>query len=270
VSGTDQYISYTWKKVGSDSIYSTQPVFRATQPGYYVVAANQQFSCSSLFSPPFKVIDAKGPNAPNAVKGLLVNALSNTQIQLGWSPAAQQANPPTAFEIYRGTSSGSYSFVGQVSSLSISYIDSGLSPKTKYFYALRAVDSTGAAGLSNEKNATTFYDTIAPSIPLNLKSTYTTPTTISIAWDASTDNVAVDRYAIYVNGALSNITKQTSFVLTGLVQNQPYAITVKAVDASNNYSFASNQITVQPYWVDCNINFTPHQQRGVLYQTSRI
>jgi chitodextrinase len=53
---------------------------------------------------------------------------------------------------------------------------------------------------------------------------------------SSTDNVSVDRYAIYVNSTLSNVTKQTSFVLTGLVQNQPYAITVKAVDGSNNYS----------------------------------
>jgi hypothetical protein len=196
VSGTDPYVSYTWKKVGSDSVYSTNPIFRATQPGYYVVSANQPYSCLSLYSDPFKVINAKGPNAPNPTKGLLANALSNTQIQLGWSPATQQTNPPTAFEIYRGTSSGSYSFIGQVSSVSTSYLDSGLAPKTKYFYVIRAVDSTGAANVSNEKSATTYFDTIPPSIPLNLKSTYTTPSTISIAWDASTDNVAVDRYAI--------------------------------------------------------------------------
>jgi hypothetical protein len=246
VSGNASYISYVWKKVGSDSVYSVQPIFKATQPGYYIVAANQQYSCSSLFSAPFKVIDAKGSNAPNAVKSLLVNALSNTQIQLAWSQAAQQANAPTAFEIYRGTTSGSYSYTGQVSSLATSYVDSGLAPKTKYFYVVRAVDSTGAAAISTEKNAVTFFDTIAPSIPLNLTSTYTTTSTISIAWTASTDNVAVDHYAIYLNGTLSNITKQTSFVLTGLVQNQPYAITVKAVDGSNNYSLSSNQITAEP------------------------
>jgi hypothetical protein len=63
----------------------------------YVVSANNRYSCLSLYSDPFKVIDAKGPNAPNAVKGLLANALSNTQVQLGWSQAAQQANRTYCF-----------------------------------------------------------------------------------------------------------------------------------------------------------------------------
>src|SRR5206468_11873837 len=99
-----------------------------------------------------------------------------------------------------------------------SYIDSNLSPKQKYFYAIRAIDSTGAAGLSNEASASTFSDTSAPSIPGNLRTTYTTPSTISIAWDASTDNVGVDHYNIYINGSLSNVTTQTSFILTGLTQ----------------------------------------------------
>ena len=246
VSGTNSYVSYTWKKVGSDSVYGIQPIFNPTQPGYYVVAASQPYSCSSLYSSPFKVIDAKGPNAPAAVKSLLANTLSNTQIQLGWSKAAQQSNAATAFEIYRGTSSGNYAYVAQVGASANSYIDSNLSAKVKYFYTVRAVDSTGAAAISNEVSAATYSDTIAPSIPLNLASSYTTPTTITIGWSASTDNVAVDHYAIYVDGALSNVTKQTSFVLTGLNQNQPYGITVKAVDASNNYSFASNQITAEP------------------------
>ncbi|MBV9961982.1 MAG: hypothetical protein JO072_07010, partial [Parafilimonas sp.] len=246
VSGNNTYVSYIWKKVGSDSVYSTQPVFTAKQPGYYVVAASQPYSCSSLFSAPFKVIDAKGANAPGAVKSLLANALSNTQIQLGWSLPAQQSNSPTALEIYRGTSSGNYKYVGQVSPALTSYTDSGLSAKVKYYYVLRAVDSTGAAPISNEASAATYSDTIAPSIPQNLVSTYTTPTTINIAWGASTDNVAVDHYAIYVDGKLSNVTTQTSFVLTGLNQNQPYGITVKAVDASGNYSFPSSQLTAEP------------------------
>lgn len=246
VSGNGSYINYTWKKAGSDSVYSTDAIFKATQPGYYVVAANQQYSCSSLYSAAFKVIDAKGPNAPAAVKSVTANALSNTQVQLGWSNPAQQANAPTALEIYRGTSSGTYSFAAQVAPSVTSYIDSDLSPKQKYFYAIRAIDSTGASSLSNEASATTFSDTSAPSIPANLKSTYTTPSTISIAWDASTDNVGIDHYAIYINGSLSNITKQTSFILTGLTQSQPYAIYVKAFDASNNASGASSQITAEP------------------------
>ena len=102
VSGTDIYTKYTWKKVGSDSIYSTQPVFTATEPGYYILNALPQYACSSIYSSAFKVIDAKGPDAPNAAKSLTANAVSNTKILIAWSPFMQQSNPPFAFEIYRG------------------------------------------------------------------------------------------------------------------------------------------------------------------------
>ncbi len=246
VSGNGAYTSYTWKKVGSDSIYSTQPIFTATQPGYYTVAALPQYGCSALYSATFKVIDAKGPNAPIAVKSLVANTLSNTQVQLSWGYPAQVANIPTAFEIYRGTKSGVYSFITQVNPSVKNFIDSGISPKMKYYYTIRAIDSTGAAALSNEANVSISSDTIPPSIPASLKVIYTTPTTVSIAWAASTDNVAVDHYNIYVGGTLINITKNTSFILTGLVQNQSYAICVKAVDSSNNISVKSNQVTAVP------------------------
>ena len=246
VSGNATYTSYIWKKVGSDSVYSTQPVFTAAEPGYYIVAALPQYGCSALYSPAFKVIDAKGPNAPIAVKSLVANALSNTQVQLSWGYSAQLANAPTAFEIYRGTKSGVYSFIGQVKPSVKNFTDSAIAPKMKYFYTIRAIDSTGAAALSNEASVSTSSDTIPPSIPANLKVTYTTPTTISIAWSASADNVAVDHYNIYVGGTLTNITKNTSFTLASLVQNQPYSICVKAVDSSNNISVKSNQVTAEP------------------------
>ena len=246
VSGNGTYTSYAWKKVGYDSIYSTQPVFKATQPGYYTLAALPQYGCSALNSPTFKVIDANGGNAPNAVKSVVANALSNTQVQLSWSLSVQQANAPTALEIYRGTASGVYTFIAQLAPSVRNYTDSALTPKMRYFYVIRTIDSTGASPLSNVAGISTYSDTTAPSIPTNLNVTYTTTSAISIAWTASTDNVAVDHYNIYVNGILSNITKQTSFTLTGLAQSQPYAICVKAVDASNNISSKSNQVTAEP------------------------
>ena len=246
VSGINNYTNYTWKKVGSDSIYSTAAIFKATQPGYYTVAALPLYGCTALYSPSFKVINANGINAPALVKSLVANALSNTVIQLSWSKPSQQANAPTAFEIYRGTVSGVYSFIGQVAPSLNSFTDSGAAPKTKYYYTIRSIDSTAAAPLSSVTSVSTFSDTIAPTIPLNLKTVYTTISSISISWSASTDNVAVDHYNIYINGTLSNISKNTSFTLTGLVQSTPYAICVKAVDASNNISLKSNQITAEP------------------------
>lgn len=246
VSGTTSYKSFTWKKVGSDSVYSNNAIFSATQPGYYIVKALPQSACSALYSPAFKVIDANGPDAPNAVKSLTAIALSDTKIQLQWSPSAQQSNLPFAFEVYRSADSVTYSFIKQVKSSFISFTDTGLAPKTKYFYFVRAIDSTAAARLSRIVSISTYSDTTAPNIPTNLHVTYTTPSTISIAWSPSKDNVAVDHYNIYVNNKLTNITKQNSFVLTSLVQHNVYAIYVKAIDSSGNISAKSNQVSVEP------------------------
>ncbi len=246
VSGNDSYKNYTWKKVGSDSVYSKQPVFTATQPGYYIVNALPVDGCSSLYSSAFKVIDANGPDAPNAVKSIKVNPVSNTNVSLAWSPFANQAHPPFAFEIYRRTGTETYSFIGQVAASVTNFTDNSVSPKTKYYYAVRAVDSTAAAALSNETSVVTYSDTTAPSIPINLHTTYKTPSTVSVEWEASADNVSVDHYNVYLNDRLTNVTKQTAFVFTSLVKNQPYAIYVKAADSSGNISAPSNQITVQP------------------------
>ncbi len=243
----NNYVSYSWKQVGSDSIVGTQQIYKATQPGYYIVSVTEQYGCSSNYSPAFKVINAKGSNAPSPSTSLVATTKSNTKIQLAWQKNPHPINPQTAFEIYRGSKSGGpYTFIGQVSKDSVNYTDSNLIPNTKSFYVVRAIDSTAASALSNEVNTTTFSDKIAPSIPNNLRLVYTTPTTISIAWDSSTDNVSVDHYVIFLNGIQSNITKQTSFILTGLNQGQSYAIYVKAVDGSNNYSAQSAQINAAP------------------------
>ncbi len=240
----NNYASYTWKKVGSDSIVGNQQVFKATQSGYYIVSVTEQYGCSSNYSPAFKVINANGTNGPAAPKNLSANAVSNTQIQLSWAQNAHPVNAPIATEVYRATTSGGpYTFLGQVAPSSLSFLDSTLTPKVKYFYVLRAIDSTAASALSNQASVSTSSDTIPPSIPSGLKVVSTTSTTISISWTASTDNVSVDHYVIYVNGAASNVTKQTSFILNGIVSGQSYAIYVKAVDGSNNYSSQSNQVS---------------------------
>jgi hypothetical protein len=241
----NNYVSYTWKKVGADTTtIGTQSILKVTQPGYYIVKVTEQYGCSSNYSPAFKVINAKGPNAPSAVASLVANTLSNTKIQLTWAANPHPVNAPIAFEIYRGTvSGGPYTFVRQVSPDSLSSTDSNLAPNVKYFYTVRAIDSTAAAALSNEANATTLSDKTPPTAPNNLAVVYTTPNAISISWSPSTDNVGVDHYVIYVNGVQTNITKQTSFIINGLTTGQAYVIYVKAVDGSNNFSAPSNQLT---------------------------
>ncbi|CAH1208872.1 hypothetical protein PAECIP111893_02923 [Paenibacillus plantiphilus] len=85
-----------------------------------------------------------------------------------------------------------------------------------------------------------FIDTIAPSQPLNLISPSKTSTSISLAWDASTDNVGVTHYEILRDSVSIATTVSTSFTDTGLSAGQAYVYTVKAVDAANNKSLPSS------------------------------
>jgi fibronectin type 3 domain-containing protein/predicted esterase len=238
------YTSYTWEKVGSSTVLGTQRIFKVTQPGKYIVSVTQQFGCSSNFSPAFTVINAGGSNPPSPATNLTASPLSFTQVDLNWARNPSPVNPEVAFEIYRSVSTGGpYSYIGQAPADSVHYTDNNLTPNTKYYYVVRAIDSTAAAALSNQAAAVTQSDKIPPSAPGNLRLNSTTQTSISIAWDPATDNVGVSRYFVYVNGLKSYVTTQTNFLINGLTANKQYSVYVVAQDISGNISTPSNQVS---------------------------
>ncbi|WP_299107227.1 endonuclease [uncultured Winogradskyella sp.] len=84
-------------------------------------------------------------------------------------------------------------------------------------------------------------DTEAPTDPINLVASNPTDNTIDLNWTASTDNIAVDSYDVYMNGTYSfNVVSNTAIV-TGLLPDTNYCFTVKAKDAAGNNSGFSNQ-----------------------------
>ena len=84
-------------------------------------------------------------------------------------------------------------------------------------------------------------DTQAPTAPTNLEASNPTDNTVDLNWTASTDNVAVTSYDIYVDGVNTFNTANTSFTVTSLSANTNYCFTLKAKDAANNMSSFSNQ-----------------------------
>jgi len=87
-------------------------------------------------------------------------------------------------------------------------------------------------------------DTQAPSTPNNLTASNITQTGVTLSWNASTDNVAVTDYDIYLNGNYLNSTTQTNFVVTNLSSNTNYSFYVEANDAAGNTSNSSNTVNV--------------------------
>ena len=71
-----------------------------------------------------------------------------------------------------------------------------------------------------------------------------TPSSVSLSWNASTDNVGVTGYQVLRGGTQVGTTATTSFTDTGLTASTAYSYTVKAYDAAGNTSPASTSLTV--------------------------
>lgn len=85
----------------------------------------------------------------------------------------------------------------------------------------------------------------APSAPGGLRSTGKSSTSVSLAWNASTDNVGVTGYDVFRGSTqvLSGVSG-TSATVGGLSPSTSYTFTVKARDAAGNVSSASNAVSV--------------------------
>ena len=72
--------------------------------------------------------------------------------------------------------------------------------------------------------------------PSGVTATAATPSSITVGWNASTDNVAVTGYGLYRNGTSTGSTSSTSASFSGLACGTAYTITVDAYDAAGNRS----------------------------------
>ena len=87
-------------------------------------------------------------------------------------------------------------------------------------------------------------DTEAPSQPANLSATNSGDGMVSLAWDASEDNIGVADYVVYVNGSMgSTVSANTAEIvdLDASIDNELYVV---ARDPAGNISNQSDTMTV--------------------------
>ena len=241
------YANYLWQRVGSSTTLSTTNVVSASTPGQYRVRITEQFGCSSEFSSPFTVIDANGPNKPDAAINLVVSTISKTSLRLDWSDNPSPTFNETNFEIYEATQSGGpYRLIAIKNADVLTHTITGLNPATDYFYMVRAVNNTAAANPTAPSSGRTASDTQPPTAPTDLRITGSTRNSISITWSDATDDVGVVKYDVFVNGVKAYVTTGTTYTVYNLQHGQNYTFSVKARDFANNLSPFSNQVSGQP------------------------
>ena len=79
-------------------------------------------------------------------------------------------------------------------------------------------------------------DSQAPTTPGLITFGTVTQNSIVVNWTASTDNIAVTGYEVWVNGVLSTTVTGLTTTLSGLTCNTVYSIQIRAKDAAGNYS----------------------------------
>src|SRR5260221_5055564 len=175
------------------------------------------------------VVDTTAPSTPT---GFSASAASSSQINLSWTASTDNVGV-TGYRVYRaGTLLAA---LGPVTS----YQNTGLSASTSYSYTVQALDAAGnASAQSASASATTqaARDTTPPSVPTGLTATAVSAAQINLSWNASTDNVAVTSYQVYLNDAMIANTPAASFQHTGLTAGTTYNYPVSPADAVPNYS----------------------------------
>jgi chitodextrinase len=183
---------------------------------------------------------APDTTAPSTPAGPSASAVSSTQINLSWTASTDNVGV-TGYRVYR--SGVLLTTLGAVAT----YQNTGLAPSTIYSYTVQAVDAAGnASGQSAVAIATTQSapDTIAPSVPTGLTGTAVSPTQINLTWNASTDNVGVTGYRVYLNNVALATTTATSFQHTGRTAGTTYSYRVSAYDAASNSSARTAPVSV--------------------------
>lgn len=108
------------------------------------------------------------------------------------------------------------------------------------------------ASSNNENNpalsvGAAIIDVIAPSAPSNLTATPASQTQINLAWNNSTEAVALDSYDVFRNDVLIASTESTMFQDVGLRDATYFTYRIEAVDVAGNRSASSSSVTASTW-----------------------
>lgn len=185
-------------------------------------------------------VDSEPPSAP---KNLTMSNLKPTAATFTRQAATDNVKV-TRYEINRGGNT-----LKMVDGDTLSATVDGLTANTDYDVSVGAFGAAGNA--SQQSNVVQFKtppsnDTEPPTVPGNLRSTGVAANSVSLTWNASTDNSGtVSGYDVYQGATKVASTNTLDATVTNLSPNTSCTFTVKSRDPDCNTSTASNAVTVK-------------------------
>ena len=185
-------------------------------------------------SPPPPPPPATVPTAPLS----LVATGGSSKVTLSWAhPTSDGGSSITNYVIWRGTTSGGETVLTTVGDVT-SWVDTGVTNGTRYFYKVAASNSVGTGPTSTEASATPAAATL-PTEPRNLTAVPAKPRGVSLSWTApaSDGGSAITGYQIYRGTSpggeafLVSVGTGTSYKDTTAVGGLTYYYMVVAVNA---------------------------------------
>jgi len=206
---------------------------------------------------------------------LTATAQSASQINLAWTDNTYAED---GFKVERSTDNVNFSQVASVAADTlngtVSYLDTGLTADTRYYYRVRAYIGTNYSGYSNTANAIT--DVSPPAAVTNLSLPIIGKLTMAVSWTAPADDGTGESVVEYDLRRSTSLITAANFgsatritipnpqvsghpecqVVTGLTACTTYYFAIKSRDEAGNWSGISNvpnatTVCVQNIFAEC-------------------
>ena len=191
-------------------------------------------------SAPVSVINTAADTTPPAAPtGLSVTLDNSKTVKLSW--AASTSADTAGYIVYRNGE--------MIAEVPVTvYFDIQGAASATHSYTVKAFDAVrNISAVSNTATITISAapaDITPPTLPLALSATSVGSSSVTLVWNASTDNVGVAGYAVFRNSQMIASVIATGYTDNRVAANTLYRYQVQAFDAAGNLSPAGNEMSV--------------------------
>jgi chitodextrinase len=185
--------------------------------------------------------DRTPPSTPTNVR---VTGATEDSLTVTWTRSTDNSGRIQSYIVYPDYWNGSGVYHPGSSTTKVL---TGLVPNFTVSVRVQAIDAAGnRSAMSAPGTGTTERDVIPPTTPGNLRVTGTTPSSVSLAWDRSSDRWWPLSYEVLMDGEVvgGRTFGDENIRLRHLAPGSTHTFVVRARDTSGNLSQNSNAVTV--------------------------